>query len=131
MIDLVEIFKVVGFAIISVILIVLLKEERKDIALVLMVVSGVIIMLFALSKITPIIDMLNTLINNSGISKDFLVIILKITGIAYIVEFGKNICIDAGQTAIATKLELAGKIIIVSLSLPLIASLVNVLTGLV
>ncbi len=126
-----EIFKVVGFAIISVILIVLLKEERKDIALVLMVVSGVIIMLFALSKITPIIDMLNTLINNSGISKDFLVIILKITGIAYIVEFGKNICIDAGQTAIATKLELAGKIIIVSLSLPLIASLVNVLTGLV
>ena len=126
-----EIFKVVGFAIISVILIVLLKEERKDIALVLMIVSGVIIMFFALSKITPIIDMLNSLINSSGISKDFLVIILKITGIAYIVEFGRNICVDAGQTAIATKLELAGKIIIVSLSLPLIASLVNVLTGLV
>ncbi len=126
-----EIFKVVGFAIISVILIVLLKEERKDIALVLMIVSGVIIMFFALSKITPIIDMLNSLINSSGISKDFLVVILKITGIAYIVEFGRNICVDAGQTAIATKLELAGKIIIVSLSLPLIAALVNVLTGLV
>lgn len=126
-----EIFKVVGFAIISVVLIVLLKEEKKEIALLLTIVSGVCILLFALSKITPIIDMLNTLIDGSGINKDFLVIILKITGIAYLVEFGKNVCIDAQQTAIATKLEIAGKVIIVSLSLPLIATLVNVLTGLV
>lgn len=126
-----EIFKVVGFAIISVVLIVLLKEEKKEMALLLTIVSGICILLFALSKITPIIDMLNTLIDSSGINKDFLVIILKITGIAYLVEFGKNICIDAQQSAIATKLEIAGKVIIVSLSLPLIATLVNVLTGLV
>lgn len=126
-----EIFKVVGFAIISVILIVLLKEERKEMAILLVIASGVFIMLFAMSKITPIIDMLNSLINSSGISKDFLVIILKITGIAYIVEFGKNVCIDAGQNAIATKLEIAGKILIISLSLPLIATLINVLSGLV
>lgn len=126
-----EIFKVVGFSIVSVVLIVLLKEEKKEMALLLTIVSGICILLFALSKITPIIDMLNTLIDSSGINKDFLVIILKITGIAYLVEFGKNICIDAQQSAIATKLEIAGKVIIVSLSLPLIATLVNVLTGLV
>ena len=58
-------------------------------------------------------------------------IILKITGIAYIVEFGKNICIDAGQSAIATKLEMAGKVIVVVLSLPLMNSLISVLSGLV
>ena len=126
-----DIFKVVGFSIISVVLIVLLREEKKEIALLLTIVSGICILIFALSKITPIINMLNSLIDKSGINKDFLTIILKITGIAYIVEFGKNICIDAGQSAIATKLEMAGKIIIISLSLPLIASLVNILTGLV
>ena len=100
-------------------------------ALLLTIVAGICILLFAISKITPIIDLLNTLIDNSGINKDFLIIILKITGIAYLVEFGKNICIDAQQSAIATKLEIAGKVIIVSLSLPLIATLVNVLSGLV
>lgn len=126
-----EVFKVLGFAIVSVILIVMLNNEKKEIALILSISAGVCILLFAISKITPIIDMLNSLIDASGINKDFLVIILKITGIAYLVEFGKNICIDAGQSAIATKLELAGKVIIVSLSLPLIATLVNVLTGLV
>ncbi len=126
-----EIIKVVGFAIISVVLIVLLQEQRKEMALLLTIVAGICILLFAISKVTPIIDMLNSLIDGSGISKEFLVIILKITGIAYLVEFGKNICIDAGQSAIGTKLEIAGKIIIVSLSLPLIATLVNVLSGLV
>ena len=126
-----EIFKVVGFATISVILVVLLKNQRPDIALILSIASGIIIMIFAISKLTPIIDMLNTLIDNSGINKSFLKVILKITAIAYIVEFGKNICQDAGQSAIATKLEMAGKIIIVALSLPIIASLVNILSGLV
>lgn len=126
-----EIIKVVGFAIISVVLIVLLQEQRKEMALLLTIVAGICILLFAISKVTPIIDMLNSLIDGSGINKEFLVIILKITGIAYLVEFGKNICIDAGQSAIGTKLEIAGKIIIVSLSLPLIATLVNVLSGLV
>ncbi len=127
----VEVFKILGFAIIATILIVMLNNEKKEIGLVLSIAAGVCILLFTMSKITPIVDMLNSLIESSGINKEFLVIILKITGIAYLVEFGKNICIDAGQSAIATKLELAGKVIIVSLSLPLIATLVNVLTGLV
>ena len=126
-----EVFKILGFAIIATILIVMLNNEKKEIGLVLSIAAGVCILLFTMSKITPIVDMLNSLIESSGINKEFLVIILKITGIAYLVEFGKNICMDAGQSAIATKLELAGKVIIVSLSLPLIATLVNVLTGLV
>ena len=126
-----EVFKILGCAIIATILIVMLNNEKKEIGLVLSIAAGVCILLFTMSKITPIVDMLNALIESSGINKEFLVIILKITGIAYLVEFGKNICIDAGQSAIATKLELAGKVIIVSLSLPLIATLVNVLTGLV
>ena len=61
----------------------------------------------------------------------FTIITNTLIGIAYIVEFGKNICIDAGQSSIATKLEMAGKVIIVVLTIPLISSLVNVLTGLV
>lgn len=126
-----EVFKVVGFGIIAVILIVILKEEKKEMALLLTITSGVLLLLYIVTKIQPIVEMLNTLIDEANINKDFLVIILKITGIAYIIEFGKNICMDAGQSAIATKIEMAGKVIIVTLSLPLIASLVNVLTGLV
>ena len=75
--------------------------------------------------------MLYDLVEKSGINSSFLVIILKVTGIAYLGELGKNICTDAGQSAIATKLEIAGKILIVSISLPIFTSLISVVTELV
>lgn len=126
-----DIFKIVAFAIISVVLILLLKEQKPEIALLLTIVSSIILLIFGLNKVSSVFELLNDLASKSGINSEFLKIILKVTIIAYIVEFGKNICIDAGQSSIATKLEMAGKVIIVVLSLPIISSLVNVLTGLV
>lgn len=126
-----EIIKIVGISIFAVIMIIILKNYRPEMALVLSIVTGIGIMLFAIYKMSSVINILNDLVTKSGINKDFLLIIIKVIGIAYIVEFGKNICIDAGQSSIATKLEMAGKVIIVVLTIPLISSLVNVLTGLV
>lgn len=126
-----EVIKIVGISIFAVIMIIILKNYRPEMALVLAIVTGVGIMLFALYKLSSVVNILNDLVTKSGINKDFLFIIIKVIGIAYIVEFGKNICIDAGQSSIATKLEMAGKVIIVVLTVPLISSLVNLLTGLV
>ena len=126
-----EVVKIVGIAIFAVIMIIILKSYRPEMALILSIVTGIGIMLYAIYKMTPVVNVLNNLVNKSGINTEFLMIIIKVIGIAYIVEFGKNICVDAGQTSIATKLEMAGKVIIVVLTIPLISSLVNVLTGLV
>lgn len=126
-----EVIKIVGISIFAVIMIIILKNYRPEMALVLAILTGIGIMLFAIYKMSSVINILNDLVTKSGINKDFLLIIIKVIGIAYIVEFGKNICIDAGQSSIATKLEMAGKVIIVVLTIPLISSLVNVLTGLV
>lgn len=126
-----EVVKIVGIAIFAVIMIIILKSYRPEMALILSIVTGIGIMLYAIYKMAPVVNVLNDLVNKSGINTKFLMIIIKVIGIAYIVEFGKNICVDAGQTSIATKLEMAGKVIIVVLTIPLISSLVNVLTGLV
>lgn len=126
-----EVFKLVGFAIVATVLIIVIKDQKPEIAILLTSVAVIAIMMYAISRLSGIIDMLNTLVNSSGINKEFLTIILKVTGIAYIVEFGKNVCADAGQMAIATKLEMAGKVIIVALSLPLINALLTVVSGLV
>ncbi|CCZ56643.1 stage iii sporulation protein ad putative [Clostridium sp. CAG:1219] len=126
-----EIIKVVGFAIFATMLVVILKEEKKEFAVALSVIAGVMLLLFCISKIDPIINMLYELVEKSGINSSFLVIILKVIGIAYLVELGKNICQDAGQSAIATKLEMAGKIIVVSISLPIFTSLISLLVELV
>lgn len=126
-----DIFKVVAFSLVATILIVLIKEQRKEIALMLTIIASIGIIVFAIDEISQIINLLSNLTEKSGINKDYLMIIIKVTGIAYIVEFGKNICQDAGQSAIATKLEMAGKVAIVSLSIPILSALLTVLSGMV
>ena len=126
-----EVIKIVGVSIFAVIMIIILKNYRPEMALVLSIITGIGIMLYAISKMSSVINVLNDLVSKSGVNTDFLLIIIEVIGIAYIVEFGKNVCIDAGQSSIATKLEMAGKVVIVVLTIPLISSLVNVLVGLV
>ena len=126
-----EVIKIVGISIFAVIMIIILKNYRPEMALVLSIITGIGIMLYAISKMSSVINVLNDLVSKSGVNTDFLLIIIKVIGIAYIVEFGKNVCIDVGQSSIATKLEMAGKVVIVVLTIPLISSLVNVLVGLV
>ncbi|MNI65949.1 Stage III sporulation protein AC/AD protein family protein [compost metagenome] len=126
-----DVFKLVAFALLAVSIILLIKEQRKDIALMLSITAGIGLLIFSMTQLSPIIDMIDNLVSKSGINKEFLTIILKVTGIAYVVEFGKNICTDAGESAIAGKLELAGKVVILGLSIPLIGALMSVLTGLI
>lgn len=126
-----EVIKIVGVSIFAVSMIIILKNYRPEMALVLSIITGIGIMLYAISKMSSVINVLNDLVSKSGVNTDFLLVIIKVIGIAYIVEFGKNVCIDAGQSSIATKLEMAGKVVIVVLTIPLISSLVNVLVGLV
>lgn len=124
-------FKIVGFGIIAVSLIIILKNQRPEIALMCIVASSVIILLFIFDELKNIIDLINSLMANSSIDSTYIKIILKVIGITYIIEFGKDICKDAGESAIANKIELAGKVIIVSLSIPVVASLVDIVTQIV
>lgn len=123
-----NIFKIVGFGIISVSLIIILKNQKPEMALMCVVAASIIMLLFIVDELTSVIELLNRLIENSSIDINFLKIILKVVGISYIVEFGKNICNDAGESSIANKIEIAGKVIIVSLSIPIITSLLEIVS---
>ncbi len=124
-------FKVIGFGIIAVSLVIILKNQRPEIALMCVVASSVIILLFVFDELKSVIDLINSLMQKSSIDSTYIKIILKVIGISYIIEFGKDICKDAGESAIANKMEMAGKVIIVSLSIPVVASLIDIVTELV
>lgn len=83
------------------------------------------LLISALSGITYALNLLESLIQKSGINRNYLEVILKVTGIAYIVEFGKNICVDSGETGLGTKLEIAGKVSIVVLTIPVMLSVIE------
>lgn len=127
-----EIFKIVSFAIISVLMITILKSIKKDdFALVLTIITSIILFGVLLVKLEGITTLLENIISKAGINKEYLTLLFKVTGISYVVELATNICKDAGSSSLAAKLEMIGKISIVVLTIPILTSVVSVILEIV
>ncbi len=117
-----EIVKVVGIGFLTLIISIVLKEYKKEYAIYASIIGGIILLTMSFETINEIVGFLSrisekTSYNNSS----FISLLLKITGIAVLVEYGTSICKDSGETAIASKIDFAGKIIIISMSIPVIS----------
>jgi stage III sporulation protein AD len=123
-----EIIKIVSFAMVCVVLILIVKNTRPEFAMMLEVLSGILIFVIILAKITGFVEVIQRLGAMVEFDKGYLGILLKIVGISYVAEFGIGFCKDSGQNAIASKLELSAKIFILIVSLPVIQGLFEVLT---
>ncbi|MEG0074149.1 MAG: stage III sporulation protein AD [Clostridia bacterium] len=126
-----DIFKIVCIGIICTIIIVMFKNIKSEYAVIISIVGSLIIMFFVLSKLSKVVLMITSIINKTGVDFKYLSLILKITGIAYLVSIGSNICKDAGQNALASKIDIAGKVIIVTYSMPILGQMLDVLGQLI
>lgn len=115
-----EIVSIVGLAISATVLLIVLRQSRPEIALVLSILVGVMIFFSALPKIGLVITTMNSIASKAQVGSLHLGILLKVVGVAYVSEFGAQICRDANETAIASKVELAGKVIIMVLAIPIV-----------
>ena len=86
---------------------------------------GVIIFFMISGQLAGIIKLLSDFSNKASINSQFLGILLKITGIALLTEFAVSVCKDSGENSIASKVDLEGKIMIISVSIPIISSLLE------
>jgi stage III sporulation protein AD len=126
-----DVLQIVAIGLIATVLIVVVKSQRPELAVLLSVAAGVILFLAVLGKIGSIMDIVKDLASRAGISMVYLGTILKIIGIAYIAEFGAQICRDAGEGAVATKIEFASKILIMVLAVPIVVAVLQALLKLV
>jgi len=117
--------QIVGFGLIATVLILIVKEQKAMVAFLLAAFAGIVIFIALIGKISEIIAMLERLADQSNVNMVFFQTILKIIGIAYIAEFGAQVVRDAGQEAIASKIELAGKVLIMVLAIPIISVIVE------
>lgn len=125
-----EIVKIVGVGLIATVLVILLKQYRPEFALYLSLAAGVLLFSMVIGKVASIVELLQNLANKSNFHSQFLYILLKITGIAILTEFAVSIAKDAGESAIASKIDLAGKVFVISLSIPILTNLVETITTL-
>lgn len=122
-----EIFKIVGIGIVATVLIIILKSTRPEFALYISLVTGVIIFSMILGELSYVIQTLNTLARRTNVEFTYFSTILKIIGMAYIVEFGAQISRDAGEDSIALKIELGGKVLIMVLAIPILLALMDLI----
>ncbi|MDQ0183775.1 stage III sporulation protein AD [Cytobacillus kochii] len=103
----------------------IIKEQKPNFAFLLVVFVGCTIFLYLVDQIYMIIHMIERIAVNANINMVYLETILKIVGIAYIAEFASQITKDAGQGAIAAKIEMAGKIFILAMAIPILTVLIE------
>ena len=120
-----DILKVISFILISLFLYLLFKDKRSDLAVLILLVSGVMVFLYSIGQINEIISFLKNIAEKAEIDGLYLGVILKIIGIAYISSFCSEICKDSGASSLASKVELSGKLFILILAIPILMAVLN------
>ncbi|MGM7721226.1 MULTISPECIES: stage III sporulation protein AD [Bacillaceae] len=126
-----EIIQIVGLGLIATFLALIVKEQKPSFAFMLVVFVGCVIFLFLIDQVYEIIRMVERIAINANVNLIYVETILKIIGIAYIAEFGAQITKDAGQGAIASKIELGGKILILTMAIPILTVIIETVLGMI
>ena len=125
--EVMDIVKIVGIALVSLIIIILLKQYKPEFAIYISLLTGVLILILVMDKLTGIINLIDSIVSKSNINTEFITLLIKITGIAFLSEFAVSICKDSGEAAIASKIEIGSKIIIISMAIPILSSLLELI----
>lgn len=121
--------KIIFIAVLCGIILLMLKNINQEYFTVGLVCSGLILSLTCLQYVTTHVELINKLVNMSGVSNSVYKIILKIVGVGYLTEFSSTTIEDFGLNSLSKKVTLAGKLIILVLSTPIIYSLLDVITS--
>ncbi len=114
----VEFFPYLGMALLTTVILVVLRPLRPEMALLLGLAAGTVIMVGVLGRLQPVIQLLNTMADRAAVQPFFLQTVLKVIGLAYLAGFTGQVCRDAGEGAMAAKVELVGKVAILLTGLP-------------
>ena len=123
--------QLVGIAMVSTILCIVIKKDGPEMANFVALTAGIIILLSVVMKLSFIVDGIQSLADKVNIPSMYISLIIKLIGICYIIEFAISLCNDCGEKSIASKLEFGGKIIIMTMSFPILLSIVDTIISLI
>ena len=126
-----EVSKMIAFGLIGTVFAVLLKKENPQIAMLVAAATGILIFLLICAPLRNLISLLRETAERAGVGEGYFGVVLKIIGIAYLTQFGAQLCADAGESAIASKIELAGKILMMTAAAPVLTGLLEMVMSLV
>ncbi|MGL4873728.1 MAG: stage III sporulation protein AD [Clostridium sp.] len=119
------IIKIVAFAFVALFMFLFFKGKRDDIAILISLIAGVSILLIVILQLGEVITFFKDVANKAGMDIVYIGIIMKIIAIAFLTSFASEICKDAGANSIGGKIELAGKVCILLLAIPILMAVLD------
>ena len=124
-----QIVKVIGVGLIGALVAGLLRQEKSELYIFAVIAGGALILIVILSSLTEVIAQFGMLVGKSGVDESLFAGVLKIIGVGYVTEYAAALCANYGVTSIGNKLQLAGKVAIFFMTMPILANLVDVISS--
>ena len=125
-----EVLRLAAIGIVGAVLAVTVQQQKKELALILTVAAGALLLWEGSKYLQKILTGLRQMAEEAGLGGDHVKLLFKLLAISYVVEFGCEVCKDAGQQSLATKIQLGGKLMMAALALPVFQSLLELITEL-
>lgn len=126
-----NIVMIASSALIAAVLSVVLKQYKPEYSMFISIAVGILIFLSVIAVIDPILSFIKELTDKAGLDGIYGEVLIKSLAICYITQLACDCCKDAGENAIAGKLQIAGKIAILLIALPMFKGLTEIVTGLI
>ena len=126
-----DVLSIIGIGIIAAVLALILKQHRPEFALLVSLAAGVFILAMITGGLVPVVERINSMITAANMPSEYAGILLRVLGICFITQIACDTCKDAGETAIAAKVEMAGRVAILIISLPLFEQVLTIAYSLI
>ena len=122
---------IAGVVVVAAFLAVMLRQQRPEQAMAVSLAAGIGILALVLSKALPVIGTLRELLSTAALPEEYGAILSTALGICLLTQLAADACKDAGESALASKAELAGKLMLLMLALPLFEKIAQLAASLI
>lgn len=126
-----DIIRIIGIGLITALLSLFIKQQRPEFAMMLPMIGTAAILFVIAPYLKEILSMFERIADEAGLESRYLHLVIKIIGVAYLCQFASELCKDAGEGSMASKIELAGKVMILTLSMPVIHQLLDLVGSII
>lgn len=122
--------QIIGISVVALIFGLFMRDYNKTVSLILVIFAALLILFKTIGGITEIAAALNDIASGVSETSAYIKLMFKVLGIALVTQIVADLCRDCGESALASQTEVAAKIIIVTLILPLFETVVKIISGL-
>ena len=118
-----DIFKIAAIALVTAFCYLILRDAKSELAFIVALAGGIVVLLSVIDYFSDVFSVISSIAQRAGLATSVITLLFKVIAVGYITEFSASIIDDIGLSSLSDKVTLAGKLIIVALSLPVVVKL--------